>query len=296
MKLSPDALKINPAEVSEEKQALIREKVKELSRSGAIIGLSGGLDSAVVAYLCKTALGKEKVLALIMPEKDSTKQNISDAVEVASQLGINSEVKDLTTTLKDFDIYKSPIGYIPTRHLRQFAVKKTFEHFKKTGESPFLQGLLGTDDRLLAAANAYYRIKHRLRMVALYYYAELRNLLVIGAANKTEYNTGFFVKYGCDHAVDLMPIQDLYKTQVKQLAEYLKIPQKIIAKIPTPDLIPGITDEYALGIKYQILDLILLGLENKMSEQEIVSQLNIDQQTVKYVIELKKRSEHMRLK
>ena len=126
----------------------------------------------------------------------------------------------------------------------------------------------------------------------LYSYAEHENRLVVGTANKTELMTGFFVKYG-DSAADIMPLLPLYKTQVKQLARFLNIPKKIIDKAPSPDLLPGITDEFALGITYEKLDLILWGLERNMETKEI-TKTGVKPETVEYVKELVRRSEHMR--
>jgi len=163
-----------------------------------------------------------------------------------------------------------------------------------TGERPFLSGLEGTNLGLLKRANAYYRMKHRLRMVILYSYAERENLLVVGTVNKTEFLTGFFVKYG-DSAADITPLLPLYKTQVRQLAEFLHIPDRIRNRAPSPDLIPGITDEFAIGIPYEKLDLILSGLDTNMAVKDIVAKTGVKQKTIEYVKELVKRSEHMRI-
>ena len=130
-------------------------------------------------------------------------------------------------------------------------------------------------------------------MVILYSYAERGNLLVAGTANKTEFLTGFFVKYG-DSAADIMPLLPFYKTQVRQLAEFLHIPERVLSKAPSPDLIPGITDEFAMGISYEKLDLILLGLDMSMEMKDIAAGAGVKQETIEYVKELVGRSEHMR--
>ncbi|NCP17468.1 NAD(+) synthase, partial [Candidatus Kuenenbacteria bacterium] len=140
---------------------------------------------------------------------------------------------------------------------------------------------------------AYYRIKHRLRMVTEYYYGELNNYLVIGNCNKTEKLTGFFVKHG-DSAADVEPISSLFKTQVRELSSFLGVPNEIIKKAPSPDLIPGITDEISLGMKLEILDQILYGLEKGMSEEEIKRQTDTTEKKIQYVKELIKYSFHMR--
>jgi NAD+ synthase len=130
-------------------------------------------------------------------------------------------------------------------------------------------------------------------MVILYSYAERQNLLVVGTASKTEPLTGFFVKYG-DSAADIMSLLPLYKTQVRQLAKFLQVPEKIINKAPSPDPIPGITDEFAIGITYEKLDLILAGLDMNMEVKDIAKARGVRRETIEYVRELVKRSEHMR--
>jgi len=264
-----------------------------------ILGSSGGLDSAVTATLCARSVGKEKVLALIMPKQDSAPDTVKDAKMVAEQLGIKYKIEDLTSKLRTFNIYKYLPNKIFPRKWKGKIVRHLYGYYRKrTSRSPFYTSLLGSKGKeyqsWLNRGNAYYRIKHRLRMVNLYWWAELKNLLVVGAANKTEFLCGYFVKYGIDSVVDVMPILPFYKTQVRELAEYLGVPKKIREKAPSPDIIPGITDEYALGISYEKLDLILIGLDEKIKSSEIAKEVGVDEKTVEYVKELNKRSRHMR--
>ena len=130
-------------------------------------------------------------------------------------------------------------------------------------------------------------------MVHLYYYAEQLNYLVVGTSNKSEDMVGFFVKYG-DGASDIMPIANLYKTQFIELSKYLGVPENIIQKPPSPDMIPGITDELALKISYKTLDLILLGIAKDMKESEIAKEAGTNIKMVRYVKNLVELSEHMR--
>jgi NAD+ synthase len=118
--------------------------------------------------------------------------------------------------------------------------------------------------------------------------------MVTGAANKTEISIGFLVKYGCDDAADVMPLLGLYKTHVRQLAKYLDVPEEIIDSPPSPDLIPGITDEYAIGLSYEMLDLILHGLERGLPHEQIALQLECDPEVVDYVRGLKEKSKYKR--
>jgi len=123
----------------------------------------------------------------------------------------------------------------------------------------------------------------------------MENRLVVGAANKSEYKIGYFVKHGCDGATDIMPLLNLYKTQVRELARYLDIPSRIIKKPPSPDVMPGLTnDEEVISISYEKLDLILLALEKGWKLADIVKALKIQEDEVIYIKNLMQKSEHMR--
>ena len=132
-------------------------------------------------------------------------------------------------------------------------------------------------------------------MLLLYLYAELENGLVVGAANKSEYRIGYFVKHGCDEASDIMPLLNLYKTQVRELAQYLNIPARIIEKPPSPDMMPGLTDdEEVIGISYEKMDLILMALEKGWELSDIAKTLEIKEDEVIYIQNMMQKSEHMR--
>ncbi|WGS65867.1 NAD(+) synthase [Marinitoga aeolica] len=265
-------------------ESFIEEKIKEYEYNGAMIGISGGIDSAVVGKLCVEALGKENVKGLILPERDSSPETIEDAKLVCDFLGIDYKIVKISPILRKIGVYnlEPPTFFIP-RKIQENYVKKEFEKrnyindLKNQGDKDFLKGL------------AYYRIKHRIRMVLLYFYAEQINYAVVGTTNKTELKTGFYVKYG-DDSVDIEPIMHLYKTQVFELAKELKIPEKIINKSPSPDLIPGITDEYAMGISYNDLDRILIKIENN----EDLS--NEDKNMVEKVKEILKAAKYREIK
>jgi NAD+ synthase len=296
MELTPEHLWIDPERVSHKLGNFIKTSVSDFNREGAIVGLSGGLDSSVALALSVAALGSSKVLALIMPERDSSQDSESDARLLAEPLGVRAEKIELTPILTEMGIYKHiPRAVFSRKKLSGAAVKGGYKLYTRlTGERPFLSGLEGTNLGLLKRANAYYGMKHRLRMVILYSYAERENLLVVGTVNKTEFLTGFFVNYG-DSAADIMPLLPLYKTQVRQLAEFLHIPERILNKAPSPDLIPGITDEFAIGIPYKKLDLILSGLDMNMAVKDIAVKTGVKQKAIEYVKELVKRSEYMRI-
>ncbi len=294
-------MKISPEKVSIYLENFIRNYTNKLERSGTILGLSGGIDSAVVASLCKRAVGPENTLALIMPEKDSEKEHIRDAVNFARELNIEFELIDISKYIKSFGAYKLfTLNKLPlSKKLKRIFVRKAYDFYeKKTGKPPFLSSISGFEGKEFASylkkTNAYYRIKHRIRMLLLYMYAELENKLVVGAANKSEYKIGFFVKYGCDDNADIMPLLNLYKTQVRELAVYLNIPFRIIKKPPSPDIIPGITDEIATGVPYEKLDLVLLALEKGWRNSRIAEVLELEEKKIIYVKNLIEKSEHMR--
>ncbi|MCM8791531.1 MAG: NAD+ synthase [Candidatus Omnitrophica bacterium] len=198
----------------------IKEYVKKSRAKGVVLGLSGGLDSSVVGVLCRKALGRNKVLALILP-CHSEKKDIKDALFLAKRFDINTRLIDLS------GIYDNFIKLLPCA------------------------------DKITLA-----NLKVRLRMVVLYYFANKLNYLVCGTSNKSELMTGYFTKFG-DGASDMLPIGDLLKSQVKELAKELNIPQAIIDKIPSAGLWLGQTDEKELGVSYHELDMILEKLERK---------------------------------
>ena len=295
-------MKIEPEKATLSLENFIREYTDKLEREGVILGLSGGIDSAVIAALCVRALGPEKILALIMPEKDSKKEHTQDALNLARELNIEAKLVDITPYLEELGVYKLfPLDKILSLGKLKGALVKKAYHFygRKTGKLPFLESLSGFKGKeyspYLAKGNAYYRVKHRLRMILLYLYGELENRLVVGAANKSEYKIGYFVKHGCDDATDIMPLLNLYKTQVRELARYLNIPAKIIEKPPSPDVMPGLAaDEEVMSISYEKMDLILLALEKSWKVSDIVKALEIEKDEVVYIKNLMQKSEHMR--
>ena len=201
----------------------IKLQVKHSGAKGIVLGLSGGIDSAVVAALCKEAVGKNKLLVLFLP-CHSNPQDLKDARLVAKELGLKSQLIDLS------GVYDC-----------------------------FLKTLPGAN--ALAKSN----LKPRLRMSALYYFANKLNYLVCGTGNKSELLVGYFTKYG-DGGVDILPIADLFKRQVRTLARELKIPEAVIVKPPTAGLWAGQTDEGEMGITYDELDCILDNMCNKRKQ------------------------------
>ncbi len=215
--------------------AFIRTRVEASGARGAVIGLSGGIDSALTAYLAVAALGSENVLGLLLPEKGVTSgKDIDDAMEVVELLGIEHQVIDIARVFHSFS------SIIPD-----------FDN-----------------SNLIANGN----LKARTRMCILYYHANLMHRMVIGTGNRTELLLGYFTKYG-DGGVDIEPIGGLYKTQVRGLARFMKVPSQIIDKIPTAGLWPGQTDEGELGVTYEEADRILSMLIDEKKEVTDVRKL-----------------------
>lgn len=273
----------------------IRNYAIEYKRSGAVVGLSGGIDSALVLKFCIEALGSKNVLAIMLPERDSNPANVKDAIRFAKLLGVKYIIKKLTPTLSLIGIYRLyPPSFIFSRKfIERYVLKKRELLSKRSGKDLFIANIEGGEDKELSKGIAYYRIKHRIRATILFYFSELNNYLLAGCANKSEWLTGFFVKYG-DSIADIMPIIDLYKTQVFKMAEYLGIPDYILNKAPSPDLIPGLEDEDALGITYKKLDLVLEGLEQGNSREKIIKTSGASGDDIERVLEMINKSEVLR--
>ncbi len=227
----------------------IKKQVKEAGAKGCVLGLSGGVDSAVVAALCKLAFPKN-VMGILMPCY-SDPQDLKDAQKIARKFSISTRLVDL----------KRPFNQL----YLQLQGKK-----------------YNTKEENLAIAN----MKPRLRMLTLYYYANQLNYLVVGTGNKSEAVMGYCTKYG-DGGVDLLPLAELLKTQVRELARDLGIPEEIISKPPSAGLWAGQTDEAEMGISYDDLDRIIVSLKTGQTK-------GLDSALVKKVKEKMKASEHKR--
>ena len=204
----------------------IRDSVGNSGSKGVVVGLSGGLDSCVTLKLSAMALGKENVLAVLLPERREG-TDYTHAVDFAEKEGISYEVIEIGPII---EAYSSNLGAL--------------------------------------SREAMSNIKARVRMTVLHAMAYERKMLVMGTSNKSELLTGYFTKFG-DGGVDLMPIGDLYKTQVRELAEMIGIPSEIIEKPPSAGLYEGQTDEEELGMPYGMLDCILYGMERDLSDDNI---------------------------
>ncbi len=256
--LSEDLLKLNFEETTSEIVEFIRKTVKDAQAEGVVVGLSGGVDSSLVVALCVRALGKEKVLGVIMPAAFTPSRDIEDAKQLAEQLGIKTKFVS--------------IQEISEAYFKELECDQTDKRQK------------------IPMAN----IRARIRMVILYYYANIYNYLVAGCGDRSEALIGYFTKYG-DGAADFMPIRHLYKTQVRELSRHLGIPEKIAYKPSSPQLYPGhrATDEIPLD--YDKLDLVLVELfDRKLSPNEVSQLTGVPITTIEEVLRRFNSSEHKR--
>lgn len=278
----------------------IREAVMgDLHRRGAIIGISGGIDSSVVLALTVRALGAGRVIGIMLPEDESSPESADLATLLAGQFGVETITENISAALEGAGCYRR----------RDEAIRRVVPQFSAGWKSKItLPGSLLDDDTLnvfyltavspageeirkrippaefsqiMAASN----FKQRIRMAMLYYHAELRNYAVIGTANKNEHELGFFVKHG-DGGVDIAPIQHLFKSQVYQLARSLDIPRIIQERPPTSDTYSaGSTqEEFFFRLPFETLDAIWYGHEHQVSAADIAIALGLTTYQVERII------------
>jgi len=287
------------------------EILNEFQRKGAVIGISGGIDSAVMTSICTKSVNPNQVLGLIMPEKESDPSSEILAKKIANQLDIETKVIDITSILESFGVYDN----------KENIIKEKFSNFNnncmysvrvpsKFGNSigiPFLEILddenkkhqikISSSEFLNLTASS--SIKHRVRMTLLYYYAEKNNFCVMGTTNKSEFLQGYFVKYG-DGGTDIEPLSNLYKSQIYQIGEFLKIPKEILEKDASPDIwsLKTSDEEFFYTVPYDVVDLILYARENNMIESKIeeISDLSSEQvsKLLKFQNQKQLKSKHMR--
>lgn len=300
--------------VNEIVENLRNEVFTKFKRQGAIVGTSGGIDSAVVAALCAKAFGPERMLGVLMPDKDSSPDSKALGIELANKFGYKYEIRDITDALKGAGCY----------HFRDSAFQQVFPEWREGWKAKIvlptnvldsdrfnvyrlaIESPSGEKSEKRLPLKAYLQIvaasnmKQRIRMMTLYYYAEAYNYAVIGTGNKNEYDQGFFVKYG-DGGSDIMPIAKFFKTQVFQLAEYLGVPDGIRRRTPTTDTYPSEVsqEEFFFGLKFEMMDLLWLALEGGYKADEVAKVMGLKTEQVERVwhdLNQKKRTtEYLRM-
>ncbi|MWG34241.1 NAD+ synthase [Halomarina oriensis] len=251
LSLSDDELDAHRAHIT----AFVEAVVEDAGADGAVIGLSGGIDSTLTAHLAVEALGEDAVHGLVMPSDVNTEGNMSDAERVAEMLDIDYDVVDIEPIVDAFvDAYPE-----------------------------------GVDDRM-----ALGNVRVRTRGVLNYFVANAESRIVLGTGNRSETLTGYYTKYG-DQAVDCNPIGNLYKRQVRQLAAHVGVPEDLVEKPPSAEMWVGQTDEEEMGLSYDLLDAVLvLHVDGPLSTSATASTLDVDESVVERVDELYARSEHKR--
>lgn len=296
MAFSKSMIRIDPEAETERIVEGLREIVgRRFHKRGAVIGISGGIDSSVCLALAVKAFGPDKVLGITMPEADSNPDSEVLARKLAMHFGVEYLVKDMTAALAGFGAYAR----------RDQAINKIFPEYDATYKAKIvLPSALGEKDQLnvyqltiispegetmtkraplkeyldiVAASN----FKQRSRMAMLYYQAERLNYAVIGTANKNEHDQGFFVKWG-DGGADVKPIAHLFKTQVFQLGEYLGVPKEIRERVPTTDTYSAecTQEEFFFRVPFEIGDVVWYAMEKGVPAGEVAAEMGLTEEQV----------------
>lgn len=234
-------------------ESFLREQIAKSNSSGLVLGLSGGIDSAVIAHICAKSF-KDKTLALIMPDsRISPKEETEDALYLVDSLKIDYKLIDISLIHSQF------------------------------------ANILEPEEKALG------NLRARIRAGLLYYYANLKNYLVLGSSDRSEQMIGYFTKFG-DGSADVLPIATLYKTQVRELARHLGVKESIIAKKSSPHLWKNHAAEDEIGISYEEIDCILhCVLDKKMSIDDIAKATQIEKEKIERIYQLYNKNEHKRI-
>ena len=235
--------------------SFLKNQISQKKADGVIFGLSGGIDSAAVAYLCGKISETKEVLALVMPDSVISPSNeTGDALKIIGEIGINYKLIDINTIHKRYSNYLEP------------------------GE--------------LALGN----LRARIRSNIIYYYANLKNLLVLGTSDKSEYLIGYFTKFG-DGSADILPIAELYKTQLREFAKFIGVPNNIITKRSSPNLWKGHYAEEEIGIEYEKIDTILYCmLEQQYTLNKFLDEITgISKKDVEKIYQMYQNTQHKRI-
>ncbi len=297
-RISWDVLQLDCAEETAKITSVLRTVIgREFKRRGVVVGLSGGIDSSVTAALCVRALGKERVLAVLMPEKDSSPETLHLSRLMADHLKIETVLEDITAVLEALGCYRrrdeaiqSEIPEYGPGYKCKIVLPSVVEEDRYRIFSVVVRSPEGKEIQNRLDLNAYLQVvaasnfKQRTRKMLEYYHAERRNYAVAGTPNRLEYDQGFFVKGG-DGAADVKPIAHLYKTQVYQLARYLGIPTEICSRPPTTDTysMPQSQEEFYFSLPYDKMDLCLYGRNHGIAAEKTAEVIGLTTEQVKRV-------------
>jgi NAD+ synthase len=299
-RMDPRVLAIDAAQVTEEIVADLGDVVRRrLRRGGAVVGVSGGVDSAVAAALCVRAFGADRVLALLTPERESAPDTLELSRLVTSSLGLEPVVEDITATLEAVGCYRrrdaairealpayGP-GWKAKLALPPLEEDGRFRLFQLIAEAPDgdrrIVRLPADPYRRIVAATSF---KQRTRKMVEYFHADASGYAVIGTPNRLEYDQGFFVKGG-DGAADVKPLAHLYKTQVYELGRHLGLPEIILDRPPTTDTypLPQTQEEFYFSLPYDQLDLCLYARNHRVSAESVAQTTGLSPAQVARVFE-----------
>jgi len=293
-----ELLRIDAAAESGRIAAAIRDIVLgQFRRKGVVVAVSGGVDSSVVTALCAHALGPERVFALFLPESDSSPDSLRLGKELTESLGVRSFTEDITPLLQAAGCYRrrdEAIRSVAPEYGEGYKCKIVLPDLIEANRyavfSLVVQSPAGETKKVRLSLDAYLGIvaatnfKQRTRKMMEYYYADRYHFTVAGTPNRLEYDLGFFVKNG-DGSADLKPIAHLYKSQVYQLAKYLKIPEEIQRRAPTTDTysLEQSQEEFYFSVPLLKMDLCLYGKDHGLSAASLASTMGMTEEYVERV-------------
>ena len=293
-----NALQLDAPTVVDDLVKTLKEQVGgQLKRRGAVVGISGGIDSSVVAALCVRAFGANKVLGLFMPERDSSDEALSLGTLLCDQLGLTPELENIGPALSALGCYarqdqaiRSIVPEYGDGWKCKLVLPSVLESDRISITRLTVQDPAGEVRTVRLTGAAYLQIvaatnfKQRVRKMVEYYHADRLHYAVAGTPNRLEYDQGFFVKQG-DGAADFKPIAHLYKTQVYQLAEYLGVPEQIRQRPPSTDTfsMPQTQEEFYFALPYQKMDLCLYAFNAQLPAEEVASVVGLSSDQVERV-------------
>lgn len=295
------------AEASRIVETMRAQVLGTLRRRGAVVGISGGIDSSVVAGLCARAFGKDKVFGLFMPEHHSSDDALRLGRMLADTFGIEAIVEDIAPALEGAGCYRkqdeairSVVPEYGEGWKCKLVIPSILESERLNVTRLTVQNPAGETQTVRLTPQAYLQLvaatnyKQRVRKMTEYYHADRLNYAVSGTPNRLEYDQGFFVKQG-DGAADFKPIAHLYKTQVYQLAAYLGVPDEICKRPPTTDTfsMAQTQEEFYFALPYDRMDLCLYAHNHQVPAEEVAPVVNLTPEQVERVfkdIEAKRRA------
>ncbi len=294
----PDSLRIDPEQETKRITVALTEAVTRTRRRGVVVGLSGGIDSSVVAALCVAALGPERVFGLHMPERESSPETIGYSRLLSDSLGIESQLEDITEPLEAAGCYRrrdEAIRLVCPEYGPGWRSKIVLPAVDGSGGlrvySVVVMAPDGTQTKHRLTREAYLGIvaatnfKQRVRKMLEYYHADRLNYVVSGTPNRLEFDQGFFVKLG-DGAADVKPIAHLYKSQVYALAEHLGVPEGIRSRPSTTDTysLEQSQEEFYFSLPYERMDLCLYAKNHAVPVCEVAAATGLTEAQVELVL------------